>query len=118
MSKNIVLLDTDIGDDIDDALALGYLGKSGDILLAGVSTVFLKTKERARLGAAELQVLEKFQLPIVAGAGRPLKMKNAIYQMKLKVVLKKLETKNLKDLLVCLKNGHLVLQKFLYLCKI
>ncbi len=84
MSKKIVLLDTDIGDDIDDALALGYLGKSGDIFLAGVSTVFLKTKERARLGAAELQVLGEFQLPIVAGAGRPLKMKNSIYRMKLK----------------------------------
>ncbi len=78
-----VLLDTDIGDDIDDALALGYLGKSSDIFLLGVSTVFLKTRERAELGAAELQVLGKFNLPIVAGAGRPLKIENALYKKKL-----------------------------------
>lgn len=84
MSIHRVLLDTDIGDDIDDALALGYLGKSRDIFLLGVSTVFLKTKERAKLGAAELQVLGKFHLPIVAGAGRPLNIKDALYQKRLK----------------------------------
>ena len=83
MNIHRVLLDTDIGDDIDDALALGYLGKSRDIFLLGVSTVFLKALERAELGAAELQVLGDFHLPIVAGYSRPMKIKDRIYnQMK------------------------------------
>jgi inosine-uridine nucleoside N-ribohydrolase len=79
-----VLLDTDIGDDIDDALALGYLGQSKDIDLLGVSTVFLKTRERAELCAAELQVLNEFHIPVVPGAGRPLKIENAKYNRMLR----------------------------------
>ena len=38
--KQIVLVDTDIGDDIDDALALALVLQSPEIELLGVTTVF------------------------------------------------------------------------------
>ena len=67
-----VLLDTDIGDDIDDALALGYLMKSPDIFLLGISTVFMDTLTRAKLCMAELQVMNMFHVPVVPGRGNAL----------------------------------------------
>jgi hypothetical protein len=38
--KHIVLVDTDIGDDIDDALSLALVLQSPEIELLGVTTVF------------------------------------------------------------------------------
>ena len=38
--KHLVLVDTDIGDDIDDALALALVLQSPEIELLGVTTVF------------------------------------------------------------------------------
>ena len=47
--KHLVLLDTDIGDDIDDALALALALRSPEIELTGITTVFGDTRLRARL---------------------------------------------------------------------
>ena len=44
-----VILDTDIGDDIDDALALGLLLKSPQVQLLAVTTAWGDTRLRARL---------------------------------------------------------------------
>jgi hypothetical protein len=46
-----VFVDTDIGDDIDDALALALLLCSPEVKLIGISTVFGDTRLRARLAA-------------------------------------------------------------------
>ena len=43
-----VILDTDLGDDIDDAFALGLILKNSDVFdLLAVTTVYKNTKERA-----------------------------------------------------------------------
>jgi len=41
-----IILDTDIGDDIDDALALGLILSSPELHLIGVTTVFKNTVAR------------------------------------------------------------------------
>jgi purine nucleosidase len=46
-----VIFDTDIGDDIDDAYALGFLLRSPEVQVIGVTTAFEDTHLRARLTA-------------------------------------------------------------------
>ena len=48
MEKIKIFLDTDIGDDIDDALAVALLMNSPEAELAGVTTVMRDTLSRAR----------------------------------------------------------------------
>ncbi len=67
-----VLLDTDIGDDIDDALALALLIQSPEIHLVGVSTVFGNTLVRAMLAYHVLHTYGRIYVPVVAGQARPL----------------------------------------------
>src|ERR1700720_4478062 len=45
----LVWVDTDIGDDIDDAFALGLIVRSPELKLLGISTAFGDTEMRARL---------------------------------------------------------------------
>ena len=52
MSKpgpQLVWIDTDIGDDIDDAFALGLILRSPELKVVGISTAFGDTEMRARL---------------------------------------------------------------------
>jgi inosine-uridine nucleoside N-ribohydrolase len=73
MSQHVhVLLDTDIGDDIDDALALALILRSPEISLRGVSTVFGDTASRARLAAHLLTVFGREDVPVAAGIATPL----------------------------------------------
>jgi inosine-uridine nucleoside N-ribohydrolase len=68
-----VWLDTDIGDDTDDILALALICASPELKLAGVSTVFGDTDTRARLARTLLASLrEPSAAPVAAGCGRPL----------------------------------------------
>ncbi|HZO73459.1 MAG TPA: nucleoside hydrolase [Ktedonobacteraceae bacterium] len=67
-----VFLDTDIGDDIDDALALALILQSPEIALQGVSTVFGDTHRRARLAAHLLRVFGREDIPVAAGIVSPL----------------------------------------------
>jgi inosine-uridine nucleoside N-ribohydrolase len=46
-----VIFDTDIGDDIDDAYALGFLLRSPEVSVVGVTTAFQDTHLRARLAS-------------------------------------------------------------------
>lgn len=62
-----VLLDTDIGSDVDDALALGVLLGSPEVHLSGVTTVYGDTLLRARL-ARRLASLAGHDLTVVPGA--------------------------------------------------
>ena len=74
MSKDTipVLLDTDIGSDIDDALALAYLLKQPRCELLGVTTVTGEPTVRAQLADAVCQVFGRKQVPIHSGADRPI----------------------------------------------
>jgi purine nucleosidase len=66
-----VLLDTDIGSDIDDAVCLAYLLARPDCELLGVTTVSGEPEVRARLVSALCRVAGK-DVPVFPGADAPL----------------------------------------------
>jgi inosine-uridine nucleoside N-ribohydrolase len=70
--KHNVFIDTDIGDDIDDALALALALCSPEIELLGVTTVFGDTQKRAHLTAHILEVFRHKEIPVAAGQQMPL----------------------------------------------
>ncbi len=67
-----IILDTDIGDDVDDALALAFALLCGEIELVGVTTVFRDTARRAELACCVLDALGRGDVPVYAGLGKPL----------------------------------------------
>lgn len=67
-----LLLDTDLGDDIDDALALALLLHSPEVELRGVTTVFRDAERRAQLTRYLLRAYGREDVPVVAGVSRPL----------------------------------------------
>ncbi len=68
-----ILVDTDIGTDIDDAFALALVLKSPELELLGVTTVSGDTHARARLAAKLLWEGGARYVPVAAGEpGRPL----------------------------------------------
>src|SRR5438045_2696160 len=75
-NKHLVLVDTDIGDDIDDALALALVLRSPEIELQGVTTVFGDTRQRARLAAYLLKVSGREDVPIAAGIQNPIQWRH------------------------------------------
>ena len=62
-----IILDTDIGDDIDDAYALALLASHPGVQLLGITTAFGQTRERAELAAKLLQVIGRKDVPVHAG---------------------------------------------------
>lgn len=66
MEKMKLILDTDIGDDIDDALALALALEMPEVELLGVTTVFIDTDKRARI-AKKLLTLWGSEAPVYAG---------------------------------------------------
>ena len=69
-----VILDTDIGTDIDDAYALAALIRRDDLELLGVTTVSSDAIARARLAAKLLQVAggKWSRIPVYAGSSTPM----------------------------------------------
>ena len=67
-----IILDTDIGDDIDDALALAFAIMSGKLNILGVTTVFRNAAQRAELGCCVLDALGRTDIPVYAGIGKTL----------------------------------------------
>ena len=67
----LVLLDTDIGSDIDDALALLLLLRLPDAELLGITTVYGKVALRARIARRILEAAGR-DVPVIAGAGIPM----------------------------------------------
>jgi inosine-uridine nucleoside N-ribohydrolase len=63
-----ILLDTDIGSDIDDAFALALILNSPELELLGVTTVSGNAEARARLAAKLLEDAGRPGVPVVAGA--------------------------------------------------
>lgn len=66
-SPNRVILDTDIGDDIDDAFALALAMSSTEIKLMGVTTAWGDTGLRARLVERYLCETDETHIPVYAG---------------------------------------------------
>jgi purine nucleosidase len=66
-----VLLDTDIGTDIDDAWALGYAVKSPSFELLGVTVTDADTPRRAKLACKLLSRLGRTDVPVAVGRPTP-----------------------------------------------
>jgi purine nucleosidase len=64
---SMVIFDTDIGDDIDDAYALGFLLRSPDVQVLGVTTAFEDTHLRARLATRFLNSAGRGDVPVYEG---------------------------------------------------
>ncbi len=67
-----VIFDTDIGDDIDDALALALILQSPELDLRAVTTVVDDTETRSRLAWKELKLYGRPDVPVGTGAPEPL----------------------------------------------
>ncbi len=67
-----VILDTDIGSDVDDILALVMLAKAPGLNLLGITTVYGDTVHRARIAKATCEMLKRPEIEIVAGISKPL----------------------------------------------
>ena len=66
-----VLLDTDIGSNVDDLLALLFVLGSQNLKLVGVTTVYGDTHLRARIAAATLSLAGRDDVPIGFGNAEP-----------------------------------------------
>jgi purine nucleosidase len=62
-----IIFDTDIGDDIDDAYALGFLLRSPEVRVLGVTTAFEDTHLRARLATRFLKSAGRGDVPVYEG---------------------------------------------------
>ena len=70
-TKEKVIIDTDIGDDVDDAFALALAVKSPEFEILGVSTTFGETELRARLVDRLFGELGRSDIPVLAGKATP-----------------------------------------------
>jgi inosine-uridine nucleoside N-ribohydrolase len=70
-ARTRILLDTDIGTDIDDAWALGYVLKSPTLDLLGVTVSDGDTAARARLACKLLYRLGRTDVPVAIGRPTP-----------------------------------------------
>ena len=78
VAPQLVFIDTDIGDDIDDAFALALALKSPELKILGVTTTFGDTELRARLLDRYLAAVGRSDIPV--GAGPATKTDNVFTQ--------------------------------------
>ncbi|HKT88218.1 MAG TPA: nucleoside hydrolase [Candidatus Sulfotelmatobacter sp.] len=62
-----IIIDTDIGDDIDDAFALAFAVKSPEFQVLGVTTTFGDTETRAKIAERFLTEVGRADIPVYAG---------------------------------------------------
>lgn len=79
MSTLPVLLDTDIGTDVDDCLALALILASPELRLVGVTTVYGDVNLRSRMVRKLLLLRGVEDVPIASGAEKPLLGKLPVY---------------------------------------
>lgn len=65
-----ILFDTDLGTDVDDAIALAFLAQDPRCRLLGVTTVNGDTRRRASLAQALLDLMGRGDVPVGVGAER------------------------------------------------
>jgi len=66
-----VILDTDIGDDIDDAFAVALALRSPELQILGITTTFGDTETRAKLLDRFLAEVGRPDIPVAAGTPSP-----------------------------------------------
>src|SRR5712664_2864665 len=70
-STEKVIIDTDIGDDVDDAFAVALALRSPELQILGVTTTFGDTETRAKLLDRFLAEIGRPDIPIAAGVPTP-----------------------------------------------
>ena len=73
-----ILIDTDIGDDIDDAAAIIMALNSPELEILGITTVFQDTVKRAEMALELCEFCERTEIPVYVGAGRALVQKTEV----------------------------------------
>jgi purine nucleosidase len=66
-APQLVIIDTDIGDDIDDAFAIGLALQSPEVKILGITTAWGNTPLRARLVERFLRETGQTEIPIAEG---------------------------------------------------
>ena len=79
MTVKTIILDTDIGTDVDDCLALALCLASPELKLTAVTTVYGDTRLRARMVLKLLALRGVSDVPVAAGAEKPLLDKAPAY---------------------------------------
>lgn len=74
-----VWLDTDIGTDVDDSVALSLALRSPEIELVGVSTVYGDVALRSRMVTRLLHLAGSEDVPVYCGSGEPLMRERPVY---------------------------------------
>jgi purine nucleosidase len=67
-----IILDTDVGTDVDDALAIAFALAAPDLEVVGITTVHADAPLRARIAQRLLQLAGRPEIPVIAGASLPL----------------------------------------------
>jgi purine nucleosidase len=70
-TPQLVLIDTDIGDDIDDAFAVALALRSPELRILGITTAFGDTELRARLMDRYLKAVGRRDIPVATGVPTP-----------------------------------------------
>jgi inosine-uridine nucleoside N-ribohydrolase len=70
-AREKIIIDTDIGDDIDDAFALALALRSPELEILGVTTTFGDTLTRAKLADRFLGEAGRADIPVAAGSPAP-----------------------------------------------
>lgn len=70
-SPQLAIIDTDIGDDIDDAFALALALQSPELKILGITTAYGDTELRARLVDRYLTAVGRKDIPVTAGVATP-----------------------------------------------
>jgi purine nucleosidase len=73
-----IIIDTDIGDDVDDAFALALAVQSPELEILGVTTTFGDTEARAKITDRFLGEVGRAEIPVLAG--KPTATKNPMAQ--------------------------------------
>src|SRR5579863_7367780 len=68
-----IIIDTDIGDDVDDAFAVALALKSPEVQILGITTTFGDTETRARLLDRMLGEAGRGDIPVAAGKATEVK---------------------------------------------
>jgi inosine-uridine nucleoside N-ribohydrolase len=77
-SPEKIIIDTDIGDDIDDAFAVALALRSPELQILGITTTFGDTEARARIVDRILGETARSDIPVLAGV--PTQTKNPMSQ--------------------------------------
>jgi purine nucleosidase len=72
MMANRIIIDTDIGSDIDDAMAIALAIRSKEVTIEGVTTVYGNVDLRAKLAKKLLQLGGRDDVKVFAGINHPL----------------------------------------------